>query len=208
MIRIALADDHKLFVKGIESILSEEEDFIIKGLFFNGNDLVKFAENKTIDIAITDLNMPGLDGMSVIKGIKEVSPKIKVIVLSMYDDQLMYDKCIKAGASAYMLKDSDPDELIYTIREVYEGSYISDYRKILNEIKNSNFPDFFNDKFRLSKREIQIIKKIREGKTNREIAEDLTLSQHTIETHRKKIHQKLHVSSVAELVNKANEMRL
>ncbi|UJP66233.1 response regulator [Mongoliitalea daihaiensis] len=208
MIRIAIADDHKLFAKGIKSLLEEEEDFKIKGIFFTGNELATFAQQKSIDIALTDMNMPGLDGIGVIKAIKEVSTKIKVIVLSMYDDPLIFDKCIKAGASAYMLKDSDTDELIYTIREVYEGSYIADYRKILNEIENSTFPDFFSDKFRLSKRELQIIKKIRDGKTNREIADDLALSQHTVETHRKKIHAKLGVSSVAELVNKANEMRL
>ncbi|GHB30937.1 response regulator [Mongoliitalea lutea] len=208
MIRIAIADDHKLFAKGIESLLEEEEDFSIKGIFLNGNDLVDFVTKKNVDIVITDMNMPGLDGVGVIKGVKNISTKIKVIVLSMYDDQHIYEKCIKSGASAYMLKDSDPNELIYTIREVFEGSYIADYRKVLNEIKNSKFPDYFSEKIKLSKREIQIIKKICDGGTNREIADQLALSQHTVETHRKKIHQKLGVSSVAELVSKAKEMRL
>lgn len=208
MIRIAIADDHKLFAKGIESLLEEEEDFSIKGIFLNGNDLVDFVTKKNVDIIITDMNMPGLDGVGVIKAVKDISTKIKVIVLSMYDDQHIYEKCIKSGASAYMLKDSDPNELIYTIREVFEGSYIADYRKVLNEIENSKFPDYFSEKIKLSKREIQIIKKICAGSTNREIADQLALSQHTVETHRKKIHQKLGVSSVAELVSKAKEMRL
>ncbi|MGY6523438.1 MAG: response regulator [Mongoliitalea sp.] len=208
MIRIAIADDHKLFAKGIESLLEEEEGFSIKGIFLNGNDLVDFVTKKNVDIVITDMNMPGLDGVGVIKAVKDISTKIKVIVLSMYDDQHIYDKCIKSGASAYMLKDSDPNELIYTIREVFEGSYIADYRKVLNEIENSKFPDYFSEKIKLSKREIQIIKKICDGSTNREIADQLALSQHTVETHRKKIHQKLGVSSVAELVSKAKEMRL
>lgn len=208
MIRIAIADDHKLFAKGIESLLEEEEDFTIKGIFLNGNDLVDFVTKKNVDIIITDMNMPGLDGVGVIKAVKDISTKIKVIVLSMYDDQHIYEKCIKSGASAYMLKDSDPNELIYTIREVFEGSYIADYRKVLNEIENSKFPDYFSEKIKLSKREIQIIKKICAGSTNREIADQLALSQHTVETHRKKIHQKLGVSSVAELVSKAKEMRL
>jgi DNA-binding NarL/FixJ family response regulator len=208
MIRIALADDHKLFAKGIESLLEEEEDFSIRGLFFNGKDLVDFVSLKSVDLVLTDMNMPGMDGLEVIQAITAIAPKVKIIVLSMYDEKLIFDKCIKAGAHAYMLKDSDPDELIYTIREVYEGTFISDYRKILNEAQFNLLPDYFGEKFRLSKREVQIIKKILAGKTNREIAEDLALSHHTVESHRKKIHQKLNVSSVAELISRALEMRL
>lgn len=208
MIRIAIADDHKLFAKGIESLLEDEEDFSIRGLYFNGKDLVDFVRQKSVDLVITDMNMPGMDGLEVIKAIKAVSSKVKIIVLSMYDEKLIFDKSIKEGADAYMLKDSDPDELIYTIREVYEGTFISDYRKILNEPQFNLLPDYFGEKFRLSKREVQIIKKIQEGKTNKEIAEDLALSHHTIDSHRKKIHQKLNVSSVAELINKTVEMRL
>jgi DNA-binding NarL/FixJ family response regulator len=129
MITIALADDHKMFAKGIESLLEEEEDFQIKGVFHNGADLMGFLKKNRVDIVLTDMNMPQMDGSAVIEAVKKALPGIKVIVLSMYDDEVIYDKCIRLGADAYVLKGSDPDELIYTIREVNEGNYVQDYKK-------------------------------------------------------------------------------
>lgn len=208
MISIAIADDHKMFAKGIESLLEEEDDFVIKGLFPNGLELTEFLEDNPVDVVLTDMNMPKMDGTGVIEAVKKMSKKIKVIVLSMYDDKELYDKCIKLGADAYVLKGSDPDELIYTIREVHEGNYIQGFHKLFFQQDDGKYPDHFKERFKLSRRELEILRLIKDGNLNKEIAELLSLSQHTIESHRKKIHQKLGVSSAVELVKKAIEMNL
>ncbi|WP_291788766.1 response regulator transcription factor [Cecembia sp.] len=208
MIHIALADDHKMFAKGIESLLEEEDDFVIKGVFNNGVELINFLQNKAVDVVLTDMNMPIMDGMGVVAAVKKNLPDTKVIVLSMYDDKEIYEKCLKLGADAYVLKGSDPDELIYTIREVHEGSYIQGYQKLLFQQDDGKYPDHFKERFKLSRRELEILRLIKDGNLNKEIAEMLSLSQHTVESHRKKIHQKLGVSSAVELVKKAIEMNL
>lgn len=208
MIHIALADDHKMFAKGIESLLEEEDDFVIKGVFNNGVELMDFLKNKAVDVVLTDMNMPQMDGMGVVAAVKKNIPDTKVIVLSMYDDKEIYEKCIKLGADAYVLKGSDPDELIYTIREVYEGSYIQGFQKLLFQQDDGKYPDHFKERFKLSRRELEILRLIKDGNFNKEIADILSLSQHTVESHRKKIHQKLGVSSAVELVKKAIDMNL
>lgn len=208
MITIALADDHKMFAKGIESLLEEEEDFQILGVFHNGVDLMDFLKNNRVDIVLTDMNMPQMDGSAVIEAVKKALPGIKVIVLSMYDDEVIYDKCIRLGADAYVLKGSDPDELIYTIREVKEGNYIQDFKKVIFQQEESNYPDYYKERFKLSRRELEILRLIKDGKMNKEIAQILSLSQFTVESHRKKIHNKLGVSSAVELVKRAIEMNL
>lgn len=208
MTKIAIADDHKLFAKGIEGLLAEEEDFQICGTFINGQELINFLENNQVDVVLTDMNMPVMSGDGVISAIKSKYPRTKVIVLSMYDDEIIFKKCQKLGANAYILKDADPDELIYTIREVLDGSHVMSFQKVIQQNSDDYFFDSFRDKYKLSKRELQIFIMIKDGKINREIAEELHLSQLTIESHRKKINSKLGVSSALELVKKAMEMNI
>lgn len=206
MIRIALADDHKMFAKAIAGLLEEEEDFRVDGIFANGKELLDFLKKKEVDLVLTDMNMPMVDGAGVLESVKTNLPGTKVIVLSMYHDELIYNRCIKLGADAYVLKNSDPDELIYTVREVIEGSYIQGFGKLQQQTEVDAYTDAYKAKFHLSKRETQILRMIKDGLTNREIAVFLNLSLHTVEAHRKKIHAKLKVSSVAELIKKAIEI--
>jgi DNA-binding NarL/FixJ family response regulator len=208
MIRIALADDHRLFAKGLEGLIEEHEGFLVTGLFPNGKELLEYLDKKEVDIVLTDLNMPIVDGFGVIRHCKKHHPKLKVIVLSMYDDEKIFKECIKLGADAFILKDADPDELIFTINEVNEGRYHIDFNRIIQQADSTPFFDAFREKYRLSRRETQILKMISEGMLNRDIAEKLSLSVQTIETHRKNIHHKLQVTSRVELIRKVDEMRL
>jgi DNA-binding NarL/FixJ family response regulator len=208
MIRIALADDHKLFAKGLEGLLEEHDDLIITGLYPNGKELVDAIERDLPDVILTDLNMPVLDGFGVLNHAKSNFPDIKVVVLSMYDEEKIYKKCMNDGADAFVLKDADPDELVYTIHEVFEGRHLANFERVIQQANQSSFFDAFREKFKLSRREVQIIKLIKEGRQNKEIADDLSLSVQTIETHRKNIHSKLQVNSRIELVNKVQDMHL
>ena len=203
MIRIALADDHKMFAKGIAGLLEEENDLRVDGIFSNGKDLLDFLKTHTVEVVLTDMNMPVVDGAGVLDAIKENSKNTKVIVLSMYHEEAIYNRCMKLGADAYVLKNSDPDELIYTVREVFEGTYIPSYSKLQLQTESDEYTDYYKLNFHLSKRETQLLRMIKEGMTNKDIAAHLNLSLHTVEAHRKKIHAKLKVSSVAELIKKA-----
>lgn len=208
MIKIAIADDHNLFAKGIEGILEDEEDMMVVKTFPNGKVLVDFLEIESVDVILTDLNMPILDGFGVLQAVKEKFPEIKVVVLSMYDEEKIYKQALNGGADAFILKDADPDELIFTIHEVFEGRHVHNFEKVKKQTEQGVYFDSFRIKYRLSRRETEIISLIKEGIQNKEIAEILSLSQQTIETHRKNIHVKLGVTSRIELVNKAYEMNL
>lgn len=206
MIRIALADDHTLFAKGVEGLLEEHEDLQILGLFSNGQELINFLNINDVDVVLTDLNMPILDGFGVLDTCKKKFPDIKVIVLSMYDDEKIYKSCLQKGADAFILKDADPDELVFTIHEVFEGRHVKSFARVIQQAHLDSFYDSFRVKYKLSRREVEIMRMIRDGILNKDIAVELSLSIQTVETHRKNIYLKLHVSTRIELVNKANEM--
>ncbi len=208
MIRIALADDHKLFAKGLEGLIEEHEGFLVTGLFPNGKELLEYLDKEEVDIVLTDLNMPIVDGFGVLRHCKKHHPTLKVIVLSMYDEEKIFKDCIQLGADAFILKDADPDELIFTINEVNEGRYVVDFRRVIQQADLMPFFDAFREKYRLSRRETQILKMISDGMLNRDIADKLSLSIQTIETHRKNIHLKLQVTSRVELIRKIDEMHL
>jgi DNA-binding NarL/FixJ family response regulator len=208
MIRVALADDHKLFAKGVEGLLEEQEDIMVIKTFPNGKELVDFISTQKIDVVLTDLNMPIMDGFGVLEHIKKNYPDIKVVVISMYDDEKIFKRVVKEGADAFILKDADPDELIFTINEVFEGRHLHNFERIKKQAAQGIYFDAFRAKYKLSRRETEIIRLIKDGILNKEIAEILNLSQQTIESHRKNIHIKLGVNSRIELVNKAYEMNL
>lgn len=208
MIRIALADDHKLFAKGLEGLIEEHQGFEVKGVFPNGRELLEFLDQQEVDVVLTDLNMPIIDGFGVLKHSKKHHPKVKVIVLSMYDEEKIFKEAMKNGADAFILKDADPDELIFTVTEVYEGRYVKNFERVIQQANQSPFFDAFREKYRLSRRETQILKMISDGMINKDIAENLSLSIQTVETHRKNINQKLQINSLMDLVHKVNEMNL
>lgn len=208
MIRIALADDHKLFAKGLEGLIEEHEELLVTGLFHNGKELLEYLSLEEVDLVLTDLNMPIVDGFGVLRHCKKYHPDLKVIVLSMYDEEKIYKECMQLGADAFLLKDADPDELIFTLLEVHEGRYLTDFKRVIQQADVSPFFDAFRSKYRLSRRETQILKLISDGMLNKEIAALLSLSIQTIETHRKNIHLKLQVSSRVELMKKVHEMHL
>lgn len=181
---------------------------MVTGLFPNGRELLEFLDAVEVDLVLTDLNMPIVDGFGVLRHCKKHHPELKVIVLSMYDEEKIFKECMQLDADAFILKDADPDELIFTIIEVHEGRYLKDFNRVIQQANVSPFFDAFRDKYRLSRRETQILKLISDGLLNKNIADQLSLSVQTIETHRKNIHQKLQVTSRVELMRKVNEMHL
>lgn len=209
MTKIAIADDHRLFAQGVANLIKEDRGLEVIGIFGNGLSLLEFLDSNPVDLLITDMNMPGMDGLALIESIKKRKLGVKIIVLSMYDDEKIFKNCMKQGIDAYVLKDADPDELLYTIKEVIEDRHIINFQRILKQMDDDGqYDDVYRLKFQLSKREIEVLKLIVEGKTNKEIADHLVLSIFTVETHRKHIHSKLGVSNSIELLKKTQEMNL
>ncbi|GAB3660016.1 response regulator transcription factor [Echinicola sediminis] len=208
MIRLVLADDHKMFAKGIANLLDKEADMQVIGLFTNGRELLDFLKKQEVDVVLTDMNMPGMDGLAAIKQINKEKIKTKVIVLSMYDEEEIFLECKKQGVDGYVLKDADPDELIYTIREVMEGQHVMHFQRVLKQVDEDQYFDAYKQKFKLSRRELQILTMIKDGHNNQDIASKLFLSIYTVETHRRNIHNKLGVNTAVELMRKAIEMKL
>ena len=209
MINIVIADDHTLFAKGLASILSEEQDFNIKGIFNDGRSMIDFVKNQEVDIAIIDLNMPKFDGRDTLANLNESEDlNLKRIIVSMYAEEALLNDCYDLGIDAYVLKDTEPDILKNIIREVYEGAYVMNDNEISKPKKGNYFRDDFNSKYKLSKREVEVINLIVEGHTNVKIAEYLFLSAFTIDTHRKNILRKLGLKNIAELIKFAIDQKI
>lgn len=201
-----IADDHKLFAQGLANILGHSGEIEIKAIVHNGKALVQELKNEPTDLALIDLNMPELDGIGAIKQIQAMSIRTKLIILSTYADEKLVEEAKNLNVDAYLLKDAEPEELLYTIKEVMENRYEFNIHHILKQTEPlENFSDDFLKKYKLSRREIEIIQLLKKGLTNQEIADKIFLSVLTIQTHRKNIIQKLGVNNSAGLIAFAHE---
>lgn len=203
-INVLLVDDHKLIRDGLKSIIKTTKDINVVNEFSNGTDAIKYLEKEAtnIDIILMDITMPELDGIDTTEIIKKLHPKINIIALTMHAEEAYIIKMIKAGALGYVLKDSSKEILIEAIETVaknekYYSQEIS--MKLITLFINENQP---NDPD-LSNRELEVIKYISKGLTNREIAKHIDLSDRTVETHRRNIMRKLNVKNTAELIGYA-----
>ena len=191
-ITIYLADDHPIVVEGLREILKAQDNIIVKNVAHNGKQLIELLSKELVDLVITDISMPELDGIECTKWIKLNTPDVKVIVLTMYPEKTFISKIIDAGADGCLLKSRGSIDLLSSIERVMQGKsyfdYVSDFKK----------QSIFEKP--LSKREIEIIKLIVRGKTSTQIASELFISRETVKTHRKNIFQKLDIKSSAQLI--------
>lgn len=202
-IRIAIAEDHELIRKAIISLLVDEPNFRIVTDVSNGSLLLNELRTHTVDIVLMDLEMPIMGGKEALKFINEKYPSIKVIMLSMhYTDEFIID-AVSSGARGYLPKNCDIDKLIDAINAVNcQGYYFDDKmsKTLLSQVlENKIIKPQFDDE-PLTKREIEIVTAICEGKTNKDIAEQLSLSIRTIEVHRKHIAKKARSTNTAGVV--------
>jgi len=201
-IKIYLVDDHKIFVKGVATLLEFEKDIEVIGYTYDGKSALAAIETNKPDILLTDIQMQHFSGIELTKVIKEEYPEIKVIGLSMFDKPEIITELISAGAEGYLLKDIEKDELVLAIYEVFNGVmyYSSSVASLL--LKSLDNKDL------LTKREREIISLIVKEKTNIDIADTLFISEHTVESHRKNIFRKTKAKSIVGLINYAYENKL
>lgn len=199
MIRLLIADDHKVLLDGICSYFSEIEHIKVVETVQNGQNVLDKLNDHNIDIVLLDINMPVLNGVETCKAISKRFPKIKVIALSMYK-QASYVKRMKGyGAKGYLLKDDSAAEMIKAIETVYEGgTYYSN--KLMGLLISNVFETETKSESHLTRREKEVLELIARGMSNKEIANQLTLSIHTIDSHRKNLLMKFDAKNTAELV--------
>ncbi|MDI6695158.1 MAG: response regulator transcription factor [Anaerolineales bacterium] len=204
-IRYMIVDDQQIIREGLGGMLSREKDLELVGSAQNGAEAVEKAISLNPDIILMDLRMPELDGVEAIRRIRKICPHTKCIILTVYNNDENIFEGIRAGAKAYIMKDISQEELVHVIRSVYEGkAYLQPEltSKLLEKL--TDLPELApTSTGRLSERELDILKQMAAGKSNKEIAGSLFISEHTVKTHITNIFGKLEVNNRAEAVTRA-----
>jgi two-component system nitrate/nitrite response regulator NarL len=195
---VIIADDHTLFINGLVMLLQDEPDIEVMSIAANGRELLGLLHTHLPRLILLDINMPGMNGFEVLKRIKSYYPKIKVIMLSTYNEDHLVEKAKTEGADGYIFKNAEKGELLQSMRSVAQGGSCFPHKPV---VVSSTFdePDPFLKQFQLTKREIELLQFIKQDYTNKQMADHLHLSIYTVETHRKNIMQKLNLKNPVEL---------
>ena len=198
-IKIIIADDHNLFIDGLKLLLKDETDMHVVETVNDGKELLDILPPATVDLVLLDINMPKLNGLETMKFLKQSFPNLKVIMLSTYNADHLVEKAKTLGANGYLLKTTNKEELLQTIRLVYNGHSCFPYRQPGHK-NEFDANDSFLKQFNLTKREVEILHLIKDNLTNQQIADKLFLSVYTVETHRKNVMQKIGLKTPSALM--------
>lgn len=209
-IKILVADDHGVLRAGLRALLNDEPDLSVVGEADSGEEALKIAKKVSPDIVLMDLNMPGMGGIEAARMMVKSHPQTRVLILTVHEDNELLKEAIKAGASGYILKRAVESELIYAIHAVMRGDlYIhSAMTRALLSNPPKEQPDVPDAAEELTPRELEVLRLIAEGHTNRQIADLLSLSVRTVESHRSNLMEKLNLHSRVELVRYAHRNQL
>lgn len=195
--RVVLADDHGIIIDGVKSILEKEGGLEVVHTTNQASGVLDYVKQHSFDMLITDFSMPGMDGLTLIRTVKRVLPEVKIIVLSMHDEVHLVKEILKSGVNAYVLKKDTQQELLAAIREILAGRiYLSND---INKLLITNLDNQDENKL-LTDREREIVKLIAKEYSNKQIAEELFISERTVETHRKNIFRKTGTNSLVGLI--------
>jgi len=213
MIKVAIADDHAMFVDGIDSILEGENDIKVVGRCYDGPSAVTFVKDNDVDLLLLDVNLPGMNGIEVCKSLKEKEPNLNIIAISMFNEESFVTEILNNGAQGYILKNTGREELLKAIRTVQGGqSYFSKdvTQTIMKGLMKHRKGSAKSKKFfpKISRREKEVLKLIIEEFTTQEIANKLFISLKTVESHRSSLLAKLNARNSAGLVRIAMENKI
>ena len=202
-IRVLLADDHNLIRAGLRRVVESQPDFIVAGEAEDGRQAVAMAEQLKPDVAVMDIGMPLLNGIEAARQIRAALPETQIVMLSMHSDEGYVLRALKAGAKAYLLKDSAEADLARAIHAAAEGKsffspavgkvLLEDY---MRKMERTGAEDSYE---LLTPREREVLQLVAEGKSSKEVANLLDLSVYTVETHRARVMQKLNLHGIPEL---------
>ncbi len=209
-IRVLIVDDHGVLRAGLRALLNTEPDLTVVGEAADGPEALRLASEIRPDVVLLDISMPGPDGIEVTRQMKEILPGARVLILTVHEDEGLLHKAIRVGASGYILKRAVESELINAIRSVWRGDlYVHPAmtRALLQDLPSTLVREETSSE-PLTPREMEILKLIAEGHTNREVADILHISVRTVESHRANLTGKLGFSSRVDLVRYARSHRL
>jgi len=212
MIRIILADDHALVRAGIRALLEHTPDIEVLAEAGDGLEALALVESLQPDILLTDLTMPRLNGIETVTRLTAINSKTRVIVVSIHAEEVIVKRALRAGAKGYLIKSAFKEELFLALRAVARGEIylcVSVATLVLNDlINNPSQPEMQDPLDRLSSREREIFQLIVEGKSNRQMAENLHISVKTVDKHRTNLMKKLQVHDVTGLMHVALQNQL
>lgn len=200
-IRVLIADDHVTVLEGLNVIINRNEDMQVVAAASDGREAVALWQQHRPDVTLVDIRMPGLDGVEVIEGIRRLDSSARVIVLTTCDTDNEIYRAVKAGARAYLLKDGPREELVDTIRRVHRGETClapSLVEKLASSVSNEP----------LTRREQEVLELLARGRSNKEIASTLSISEPTVKTHLRSLFGKLDVLSRTEAIAVASRKGL
>ena len=201
-IRVLLADDHAILRAGLRMLLDAQPDMAVVAEAADGEEAIRRAGDSRPDVAVVDLTMPGLSGMETLERLRREVPATRLLVLTMHDDPAYARLALAAGASGHVIKDAESAELLAGIRAVHRGrTFVQAGAELPPPPARPATPA-------LSPRERQVLELLAHGHTNREVADRLSLSVKTVETHRARLSDKLGLHSRADLVRLAIELGL
>lgn len=205
-IRLAIADDHALFRRGLVSIFSNTPGIELMYEAIDGQDLIEKMADQQPDVVLLDLQMPRLDGIKTTQHIRQRFPGVKIVILSMHDEDNFVMHLMELGANGYLLKDADPEEVeraIHTVatEDYYYGSFLTKvmHRRMLDKSRKRE-PMHLDSKANLTAREVEVLRLICEGRTTAQIADKIFLSDRTVEGHRNRIMEKIGAKNTAGMV--------
>jgi DNA-binding NarL/FixJ family response regulator len=195
--RVVLVDDHGILLDGIKSLLERDSSLSVVHMADTGEKALQYLRSSEADLLITDFNLPGMDGLTLIHTVKRIRPELRIIVLSMHNEVHLVKEILKTGINGYVLKNDSHKELLAAILEVLSGKlYLSsDINRML--VQNLQNPD---EGKLLTDREREIVKLIAKEYSNKDIAGELFISERTVETHRKNIFRKTGTTSLVGLI--------
>lgn len=208
-IKLIIVDDHKVVRAGIRLLFQTDKEVNIVGETENGEKAIELVKKLHPDVVITDVSMPNMSGIQLTKKLKEEHPNVKVLIISMHNDDDYIIDALEAGAMGYVTKDSNDDEIINAVHSIsndkmYYGSSISDVfaKKILNQNKSASEIE------KLTERELEVLELIVLGMSNKEIANKLFVSKRTVDNHRTNCMRKISANNTADIVRIAYQNNL
>jgi len=208
-IKVLLADDHSIVRAGLRRLVEESETMEVIAEASDGTEAVQQARKHPPDVAVIDISMPGMDGLEVIAQLHAYYPKLPVLVLTMYEEEQYIVRAFEAGAMGYITKKSAPEQLANAIRKVHSGSrYLTEEAAELLALRVARGEDGRSVLDSLSTRELQVLRRLAMGHTNREIADAYNISVKTVDTYRFRLLKKLSLRNNADLSRFAIQNRL
>ena len=197
-----IADDHQILIDGVKAVLNLEPKIEVTGFSLNGNEVVEWFKENQANVLVLDINMPELDGIQVLKKLKDAKNKPEIIVLSSYDDVKLVKEVLQMGAKGFVPKKSAGEHIVNAVYKVAEGNqYFTDDIKekmmqtlLTGQVKNEGSQDGVLISS-LTKREVQVLKLVAQQYSTREIGDELHISESTVETHRKNLMKKVKVKN-------------